>query len=317
MALPTTTQTLNNLIASTAETRRPGLLDNFFGSAPVWARLYKRENVKQKGGFEIRVNHTYAGFPATSYGRGDEFNTEVKEFATSMIFNWKFSYVPVNLHVIDVELNDSAEQVFDLVEAAMENGELSLIDEMSRQIFADGSGNASKDFDGLANAVSRSTSVSYGGISRTTTGVGSSILAAAEDTSGSVLSLANVNTNFGSATVARKKPDLMITTQTIWNRIWERSQPSERNRPEDDREIGFETVRFNGASVVVDSHCPSGFLYLLNTEYWELYLHTKWDFKFRGFMEQAAQQLQIGQLIVWGNLLCRAPRFQAVMSSIT
>lgn len=315
MAIPTRTQVLNTFISSTAENRRPDLVDNVFGSAPLFARLRKKNKVPVKGGEIIKVSHIYAGFPASSYGRGDEFNTEVKEFATTLVFNWKFVYAPVNLDVIDVELNDSPEQVFDLVDAAMENGELSLIDELSNQIFGDGTGNASKDIDGLAIAVSRTGT--YGGLARGTDSQGSSIRAAFEDTTGGTFSLAGVNSNFGTAVIGRKKPDLLTTTQALWNRFWERSQPSERNTPGDLRDIGFEVVRFNGADVAVDTHTPSGFLYHLNTEYFELYVHRKWDFRFRGFMEPAQQQRQIGQLIMWGNLVCRGPRFSGVQSGLS
>lgn len=319
MPIPTRTLTLNNFYAATYENRRPGLVDNFFGSAPLLAYLRKRENVTLKGGRDIQTNFIYVNFAASSYGRGDEFDTSTKEYSTTMVFNWKHCYSPVNLDVIDVDLNDSPEQVFDLVEAAMENGELSLIDNLSTQIFADGTGNASKDFDGLANAVSRSTSVSYGGITRSATSgdPGSAIRAGVEDTAGGALSLAGVNADYGSCVVGREKPDLIVTTQTLWNRIWERSQPSERVKPETNRDIGFEAVRLNAADVTVDSHCPSGFLYLLNTKWWTFYTHTKWDFRFRGLMEPTNQQRMIGQIIVWGNLICKSPRLNGVMSGLT
>jgi hypothetical protein len=319
MALPQRTQTLNTFYSATAEVRRPDLIDNFYRSAPLIARLRRKDSIKLKGGTEIRVSHIYAGFPAGSYSRGSEFDTSTREFVTTMIFDWKFLYAPINLDVIDIDLNDSPEAVFDLVDAAMENGELSLVDEMATQIYGDGTGNAGKDLDGLANAISRSTSVSYGGITRSATAgdPGNSILAAAEDTTGGVLSFATLNTNFGSAVQGRIKPDLLVTTQSIWNTIWERSQPSERNTAGDMRDIGYEVVRFNSADVTVDSHCPTGFIYGLNTEYWEFYVHSKWDFRFRGFMEPTNQQKQIGQLIAWCNLVCRAPRFQFVMSGIT
>jgi hypothetical protein len=316
MAIPTRTQTLNTFVAATQESRRPGLIDNFFKSAPTVIRMRSKHAVRLRGGEIIKVQHIYQNFDASSYGRGTEFSTEVKEFATSMVFNWKFAYAPVNLDTIDVDLNDSPEQVFDLVDAALEVGELSLINDLGEQLFGDGTGNSSLDFDGLANAVS--TSGSYGGITRGADAQGSSIKAAFEDATGGTLSLALMNSNFGSAVVARKKPDLIPTTQTLWNRIWERSQPSEQNNGGDDlREIGLDTVRFNGADVVVDSHCPSGFMYFLNTDYWEFYVHQKWDFRFRGFMEPTNQQRQIGQQIVWGNFVCRGPRFQGVMSGLS
>lgn len=319
MAAPTKTLTLNTFYTSTFENRRPGLVDNFFGSAPLLAYIKKRHNVMLRGGRDIQENFVYTNFPSSSYGRGTEFDTSTREFSTTMIFDWKHAYAPVNLDVIDVDLNDSPEQVFDLVEAAMETGELSLLDGISTQLFADGSGNGAKDFDGLANAVSRSTAVTYGGITRSTTAntPGAAIRAAVENTAGGALSLAGINDDYGSCVVAREKPDLLVTTQTLWNRIWERSQGSERNKPETEREIGFESVRVNAADVTVDSHCPSGYVYYLNTKWWKLYTHNKWDFRFRGFMEPTNQQKMIGQIIVWGNLVCRSPRLQGVASSLS
>ena len=277
--------------------------------------LKKRKSVPLRGGEVIKVSHIYAAMPAGSYGRGDEFGTEVAEFATTLVFNWKFVRSEVNLNVIDVELNDSPEQVFDLVEAAMENGELSLVDEMADQLYGDGTGNTSKDIDGLAIAVSRTGT--YGGLARGADTQGSSIRAAVEDTTGGTLALATLSTHFGSCTVGRKKPDLISTTQTLWNKIWERSQPSEQNKSSAMRDIGFEAVRFNGADVTVDSHCPSGFLYLLNTEFFQLAIHRKWDMRFRGFMEPAQQQVQVGQLVLWCNLLNRGPRFSGVASGLS
>ena len=315
MATPTRTQTLNTFVSSTAENRRKGLIDNFFGSAPLWVYMKKQKSVPVRGGEIIKVPHIHSGFEASSYGRGDTFNTEVKEFATTMAFNWKFAYAPVNLNVIDVDLNDSPEQTFDLVDSALENGELSLINDLGVQMFGDGTGNASKDLDGLAIGVSRTGT--YGGIVRGTDAEGASVRAAVEDTTGGAVSLATMNSNFGSCVVGREKPNLIATTQTLWNRIWEKSQPSERNAPEDLRDIGFDVVRFNGANTMVDSHCTAGFQYYLNTKFWELFTHRKWDFRFRGFMEQTNQQISIGQLIYWGALVCRGPRFQGVASGLS
>ena len=315
MAIPTRTQTLNTFVSATAENRRKDLVDNFFGSAPLWIRLAKRNRVPISGGEVIKVSHVYGGMISSSYGRGEEFSTEVREFATTLVFNWKFAYAAVNLDIIDIELNDSWEQTFDLVEAAMETAELSLINELAEQLYGDGTGNSSKDLDGLAIAVSRTGT--YGGLARGTDTQGASIRAAVEDTTGGTLALSTINTHMGSCTVATKKPDLIVTTQTLWNRFWERSQASERNTPSDVRDIGFETVRFNGADVAVDSHCTSGFLYLLNTEFFKLQVHKKWDMRFRGFMEPTNQQRAIGQIIFWGNLINRGPRFSGVASGLS
>ena len=217
--------------------------------------------------------------------------------------------------MIDVDLNDSPQKVFDLVDAAMENCELSLVDDIADQVFGDGTGNTSLDLDGLAIAVSRTGT--YGGLARGTDSQGASIRAAVENTTGGVLALGTMNTHMGDCTVARKKPDLIVTTRTLWNRVWERSQTTERNSSEQTREIGYEAVRFNGADVVEDSHTTAGFMYFLNTEMFEWYVHSKWNFRFRGFLEPSNQQLAIGQMIVWQALVCRGPRFNGVASGLT
>ena len=314
----TRTETLNTFTTATAQERRKDLIDAFFGSAPFWAGLKRRGRVKTQGGDGIRENFIYAGFNGSSFGRGATFNTDVTEFVEPMIFDFKGAYAPVVVDGFDAALNQGKNRVFDIVRATMENAELSLLDDLSTQVFADGSGNSGLDIDGLANAVSRSTSVTYGGVTRAATGAGAAIRSSVEDTTGGALSYASVNAAHGDATIANEVPDLLITTQTLRNRIWERSQPSERASGGDDiREIGFSGVRFNGAIVVVDSHCPSGFLYLLNMKWWTLYAHSNWDFRLRGMFETHDQFSQVGQLIFIGNAICRAPRFQGVLSGLT
>lgn len=315
MANPSRTVTFNTFVSATAEHRRKDLIDNWTTSAPLTIRLRKKNKIEVRGGEVITTPHIYGGFPATSYGRGTEFDTTVRDFATTLVFNWKFAYAPVNLNVIDVDLNDSPERVFDLVDAAMENGELSLVDEIADQVFGDGTGNGGLDLDGLAIAVSRTGT--YGGLARGTDAQGSSTRAAVEDTTGGLLSLTGLQGHYGTCTIGRKQPDLLVTTQPLYNRIWERSQPSEQNSPEITRDIGFQAVRFNGADVAVDSHCPSGTIYLLQTDFWEWFHHPRWDFRFRGFHEPTNQQVAIGQLIDWSALVCRGPRYNGVASGLT
>ncbi len=311
----TNTTTFNNFSTATARNRRPGLVDAFFKSAPLLAVLRRQRSVTESGGDGIHEHLVYAGMGGGSYSRGSTFDTSTKEFMTDMRFDWKRNYVPVNLHTIDIEDNDSDWRVFNLVDAAMNNGELTMIDNLSTQVFSNGGGD---DLDGLENSISQSGA--YGGITRSAvTGTsGYAVRSGADDSTGGALSLPNMNIQFGNCVVGREKPNMLVTTQLLWNKIWARSQPSERNpNPGTERDIGFESVRFNGADVVVDSHCASGTIYMLNTKWYNLYVHNKWNFRFRGPMEQVNQQVQIGQLIFWGNLVCTAPRYQGKMTGVT
>ena len=57
MAIPTRTETLNTFVASTQQARRKDLVDNFFGSAPLLAKLRQGSQIPLSGGEEIRVPH--------------------------------------------------------------------------------------------------------------------------------------------------------------------------------------------------------------------------------------------------------------------
>ena len=312
----TRTEVLNTFTASTAKYQRKSVIDAFFGSNTVLAGIKKHDSLKVQGGSEIVEDFIYAGFNGGSFGRGQTFNTDVTEFVEPMHFDWKGAYAPVVVDGFDAALNQGKERVFSIVKATMENAHLTLNNDLGTQIFADGTGNSGNDIDGLGNAVSRTGT--YGGVTRASTGAGAAIRAAQEDTTGGALSYGNVNTVFGNTVVANETPDLMPTTQTLRNVIWSHSQPSERASGGDDiREIGFNGVRFNGAVVVVDSHCPAGFLYFLNMKWFTLYMLTNWDFKLRGMFETHDTFTQVGQVIAILNLVCRAPRFQGVMSGLS
>ena len=128
------------------------------------------------------------------------------------------------------------------------------------------------------------------------------------------------NADSGEACInylTREKPDLILTTQTIWNRFWERSQTSERNVAEDLRAIGFDSVRFNGADVVVDPHCPSGYIWLLNTKYMEFWVLEGKDFYLRGPFEVHNEDARVWQCVTYCDLVCTGPRFQGFISSVS
>jgi hypothetical protein len=140
----------------------------------------------------------------------------------------------------------------------------------------------------------------------------------------STFTLNEINTAYGAAWFGRDFPDLIVTTQTGYNRMWNAIQPMQRYNMDaggtDVGKIGFNAFQFNASTVVVDKYIPAdpdtsgnSVMLLLNTGYLELYSSTarSAQFGFTGFKE-AQQSLDVAGQFVWaGNLICSNPRTSA------
>lgn len=128
--------------------------------------------------------------------------------------------------------------------------------------------------------------------------------------------LNDINNAYGAAWFGNDNVDLIATTQTGFNRIWNSLQPQQRyyDTQSDVGNVGFKSFRFNASEVVIDKYIPSdgtnGLMLGLNTKYIEFYLSTnrKFQFGFTGFKE-AQNTIDIaGQFLFAGNLLIANPR---------
>lgn len=334
MALPNYNFPIGDVFATTFDAVLPEAVDSIYGRIPLIGRLYQRfkdddygaggnPTVVFDGGQFIRANILYNKFPASSYGKGDTFYTGFTNFMTSMVFQWKRAYAPLNVDALDLAKNaGSLTQILDYSKAIAQNGMMSLADNLDSQFFGNGTGNNGKNFDGLGNGVA--STGTYGGITRSATaGDPGSTINSYVNSTGGPFSFAMMNQVMTQVIFGKIRPDLIITTLDIWQKWWARSQPSEHNQPGPIREIGFETIKFNGAEVVVDDYCPAGTAYFLNTDFIQFWVMQGYDFVRRGrIMGKDGfavfnQDAYIDQMIIYGDLIFTGPRFQAVCSNIT
>lgn len=314
MALPTDSRTLADVASAAVDSYLPGLIDLYFNSNPLWIRLASKERVIIDGGDLIRQPILYNKLTGGSYSGLDTFDTTRVPTKTVLQFDWSQYYV--NLTVDGrtlIKTSGSGSRVLDLVESEMETARLTLAENLGVDLYLDGTGNTSKNILGLIAAVDSGSNVAtYGGVNRN----GGDGLATAVrgnvNTTGGALSLALINTGMGTATIQPQRPDLMITTQSLWDRFWERVQPAQREPVgpgfDDLGRVGFTAINFNGAAVVVDSHVASGNLWGLNSETFKLVIHRDRDFKFTGFQTPTNMDAMMGQILWAGQLVCQSPR---------
>lgn len=334
MSLPTDGRSLNNLLTTTFDARLDQIYDGFFNTNPIFERLYQRDRVDPGtviqfgGGAQIEIPILYNAPTAVSYGTGDTADTTETEVVTMLQFAWKQAWVPINISGLKLAQNagGSETRFFDLIEILAESAFNSLADKMGTMLFSDGAGNGSKDWDGLKNGVNVSGNyATYGGITRSSTaGDAGNAINGQVDATGGVMSKALLQKTFGNCTFNRAMPDVICCLQAQWNELWERVEAADRNAPGPLRDVGFNTIRFNGAEVVADSHVPSGTVWMLNTQYVKMCFLNGHDFVRRSVRDFTGngfpvfnQDMMVDQLIAYGNFAVPGPRYCGQIQNVT
>ena len=325
MALPVDTRTANNLVTSTIDTWLPDLIDNFFKSNPLFARMLARNNVKLDGGYFVRQNLIYAGVGGGSHATGTPYDTSLKQWMTYMLFPWTELYAPLAMDETEEARNQGAAAVVDYALSLEKVAELTLFDTFGTQIFATAPG--AIDLQTLIQGIPGYNSGSvYGGITADTSAQGLAIApnSGNVNTVGGPFSWDLMQTLYGAATYGAEEPDLIITTQAIYNKALLRAIPAQRWRSEDLKKVfGAEGLGYNRADIMVDQHCASGYIFMLNTKYWKLVLNRN-----RAFIRRSSQydlerfpiyndSLWVDQIVAQCNLIDCAPRLSAYESSVT
>jgi len=119
---------------------------------------------------------------------------------------------------------------------------------------------------------------------------------------------------YGACTIDNDQPDLIVTTQAIYDAYETSLQANKRFAGSDDiTNAGFDSLRFKGASVVVDSHCPAGHMYFLNTNYLDFKCHQDRNFAFEDFKRLEGSDNLQSRVFWMGQMVCSNPRMQGVL----
>ena len=309
--------TYDDLDAAVRKKYLPALIDQIFISNALLVRLLSKSRIVFNSGLKIAQPVIYGKLAGGSYWGLDNFDIGYKETQTYAEWSWKACYVNVTIPGTSLAITEGDEKIVGLLESKMETASLTMNDLLSEMFFGDGTGNSGKDFDGLRNAVDDgSTYAVYGSIDRST----NSWWKANIDTTGGNVSLDAIQAMIGRCTIGNKKPDLAITTQEIFDKLWARVQPQQRflDGKSDLANVGFSGIRFNGhMDIVVDNHCPDGYMYILNTDYWKLVLNSNRDFYWTQPKTPTNADAYVRQLLVMGNLVCTQPRVQGLLTNLS
>lgn len=305
--------TIGQLSAITRKWHLPKLFDNIFDSNAFLARMRKGGSYQSvSGGTAMEIPLAFVANSAGGWFDGlDTLDTTDNDAFTAASYNWTHAYENITISDADQIKNagDDA-KVVDLVGAKTQWAEASLKDLLGTGLYNDGTN--ANDIVGLRAAVD-STTNTYGGIDRGT----NSWWQPQRDTTTTTLSIPAMTSLYGDCRIDNDAPTMLISTQDQWDFYHGLLQPQERFQDSDSANGGFRSIMFMSTPYLVDSHSPSGDLWMLNEKYLMLKYHPDKNFSFEPFRRPINQAGSFAK-IYWSGQFCLSnARLQGVMTALT
>ncbi len=155
MAIPTISETLNNLTVATLKSRQKEMPNQIFERWVFWRKLKEKGHIQMEDGsrkitmdVEYAVNPTVKGF-----ARGGTLPGEDYEYMTQSEYDWKFIGGASLRYYQDTKKNRGKKAVRKLVTTGIRNLENSIIAKIETDLFLDGTGDSSNTILGLQKLV--------------------------------------------------------------------------------------------------------------------------------------------------------------------
>jgi hypothetical protein len=239
----------------------------------------------------------------------------------------KFYYVTISAYGPDNVLARGPEAAMSYIESKFVNASGKMAKLLTQNMYRDGQNVVSDviHVDGFLAALDNgNTYTSYGGVTRTDLGV-----AAGTNNAGinayvntlATFTMKGMQTAFGASYFGNEHVDMIATTQTCWDLIYNKILPQQRFAETDNdvAKIGFQALRWNGVTIVVDQYCPAGYVWGLNSNYLQFWVSTlpRYQFGWTGFKEAQGTDDMVGQYLWSGNFLVTSPRMFFQLNGVT
>ena len=202
------------VLSITRDTLLPVAVDTILGDNWITFRILSNAQAWSGATLKraIKVSKSTLG---GSFSGLDTHSTSTVETRIRMSYDPRGYEMPIAIPGIEKAVNKTEAQVIDLVRIEVESAQEDALDSIGTMLYADGTGNSSKDFLGWDALVDDGTSVdSIGGQSRTTY----TTLKGTRTASGGVLDLDKVATLISAVSAggaARQRPSFLDSNQTV------------------------------------------------------------------------------------------------------
>ena len=267
---------LGNRVSTTTQDKiMPKLVDHVLNSNVFFTRQVGR--AKRWSGnqmkFPLKVAKNTTG---TSFSGFDTFSTSATDNRRLLVYDPKFYQITVALPLDELSANNTEAKVMDLASLATAGSSQDMADDLGTIFYADGSGNNSKDPNGLELLVDDGTNnASIGGLTRAsfTPNLSSTVTA-----SGGTLTLAKMATLYSDITSGSIKPTAAYTPESVFDLYEQLLQPQERIMKDVPMMkggltggTGFTALHYKGFPVLADEKATAQILYFINEDFIDWY----------------------------------------------
>jgi hypothetical protein len=296
------------LLSTTLANYRDKLTDNVFTARPLTYWLSDKGRIRTESGGTKIVEQLIYGQNDTvkSYSGYETLALTPQEGITAAEYDWKQYGASIAISGIEEAKNNGEHAIIDLLEAKIMQAEESLREGFNQMFFSNGTGNSGKNWNGLGNIIERGNTL--GGIDSsvvTAPGVvGNEFWNSYEENTAGALTLLQMATAYNSVSVGNDHPDLILTTQTLFEKYESLLQPQLRYTDTKTAEAGFQNLLFKGAPIMYDVHAPAGTMFFINSKYLKLVGHSDKWFAQTDFVRPENQDARFALIMCYGNLVC-------------
>ena len=307
-------------IATTTLRKRSGkLADAVSNNTALLYRMKGKGKVRPVSGgrtileeIDYQENSTYkrySGYEALDITPQDVF--------TAAEFNWKQMAVAVIMSGLEMLQNSGAEQVIDLMESRITNAERTFMNNMSNDIYSDGTADGGKQLVGLQALVSDAGDGVVGGIDSSAWSFWANQVfdfSVNALTAGPTTIQTAMNTLYLDLCRNRDHPDLAVADNTYYNHYWQSLQAIQRISNDNLGQAGFSNLKFMNMDVVadggLDGDAPAAHMWFLNTDFIYLRPHSKRNFVPLSPDRYSTNQDATVKLMAWAGAFTTSNRRQ-------
>lgn len=315
--------------ALTAISRRyilPQIVDNIYNSNVLFFRLNRAGKKMVQGGTQIEVPLMYSRFgTGGAYSGYDVLSVVPSDTVKNGAWDWKQYYTNVTIDGLTLVKANTPEAIANFVKQYFNQAEIEMAELLGTGLYTDGVANT-KEIDGLKGAVDDGGVLNvYAGINRTNDTWWRSF----EDASTATLTLAALQSFFGSISAGGRHPTLFLSRQEQYNRFWALHINNQRfpvepgGTDEQLMSAGWHNLLFNGVPWAVDSHVFDGpnasnsAVLGLNEDYIYFVVSPLADFYMEDFQTPITQDVMVAKMLWYGNVVFTNCSRQGKMTALT
>jgi hypothetical protein len=286
---------VGQLLTSTHEKRgKKEIADAVFNRIPTFEYLNRKGKIMLSGGASIVVGLEVASNTTAKFYDGyDLLDVTAQDNHTTAQYKWKQAAASVSISGRETDMQNRGDAVIhNLLKMKQDNAEKTLRNLINQKIH--GASNTAKEIQSLVTLIDATSTI--GDINST-----ANTYWQAEVKTGGVFAaqgIADWRNLYNTLKNRQGNPDMLITTQTIFESYEATMTPQIRYESMTTGDARFKDLAFAGAAVRFDDQCASGVTYFLDSDALQLYVHENRNFVYNGFVRPPDQDAKVSQFLV-------------------